>query len=265
MRLLHQGLPRLLGPQDPPPFVAQNLGAATPWVIICDHAGRLVPGCLDSLGLAADHFQRHIAVDIGAGALSVALSDILGAACIRQTYSRLVVDCNRAPGRSDQIVTRTDGVEPPGNIGLSADQAEARLAEIFHPYHDRIAAELDRRAAAGRLSALVSVHSFTPVFQGFVRPWHVGVLHDRQSQASRIMLDLLAAEPDLTVGDNEPYAMDNIDYTIPRHAIAQGIPYLELEIRQDLIADEAGVARFAELLGRLVPQAFASELPGAGA
>jgi len=255
--LSHQGSPRLLGPQDPPPFIARNLGAATPYLVVCDHAGRAVPTCLDSLGLPADPFQRHIAWDIGAAALAEALARALDASLLRQTYSRLVVDCNRAPGRPDLFVAVADGEPVPGNADLDPAHAEARLAEIYHPYHDAIAAEIDARCAAGRPPALISVHSFTPAFQGHVRPWHMGVLHDRTSAASTAMLGLLRAEPGLVVGDNEPYAMDDIDYTIPRHAIARGLPYLELEVRQDLIAAEAGVTRFAEMLARLVPHAFA--------
>jgi predicted N-formylglutamate amidohydrolase len=129
----------------------------------------------------------------------------------------------------------------------------ARLDAIHTPYHAAIAAELDRRAALGLPAILISIHSFTPVFQGHVRPWHMGVLHDGGSPTSLRALEALRAEPGLVIGDNEPYAMDGIDYTIPLHAIARGLDYLELETRQDLIANAEGVARFADLLERVLP------------
>jgi predicted N-formylglutamate amidohydrolase len=247
---------RLLGSDDPPAVVVENEGARAPYLLVCDHAGRATPRCLDSLGLASEEWSRHIAWDIGAGAVASELGRRLGAWAIRQTYSRLVVDCNRAPDRDDLIVQTADGSRVPGNLDLPEAQVKARLAEIHAPYHAAIAAELDRRQAAGRPAALVSIHSFTPVFQGFARPWRMGVLHDRNSEASARMLALLQAEPGMVVGDNEPYAMDNIDYTIPLHAIARGLPYVELEIRQDLIAGPEGQAEFAALLARLIPAAF---------
>ena len=148
-------------------------------------------------------------------------------------------------------------IEGPGHLDLDAAARQGRLDEIYAPYHDRIASELDARAARALPTAVVSVHSFTPVFGGVARPWRMGVLHDRASASSQAMLALLAAEPGMVVGDNEPYAMDAVDYIIPRHAIARGLPYLELEIRQDLIADPAGQAQFADLLARLIPLAFA--------
>lgn len=252
----HRGFPTLLGPIDPDPCIAQDLGARSPILLVCDHAGRQVPACLDSLGVPSSEYERHIAWDIGAGALTEALGKTLGATTFRQVYSRLVIDCNRAPGREDMFVTLADGAPVPGNLGLDPAAKSARMDAIFHPYHEAIATEIDTRLAQGRPPALVSVHSFTPAMQGDARPWHLGVLHDGASAASRAMLRLLAAEPGLVVGDNQPYAMDNVDYTIPRHAIARGLPYLELEVRQDLIFDAAGVARFADLLARVVPAAF---------
>ncbi len=250
------GFARLLGPNDPPPTIVQNSGARTPYLLVCDHAGRRIPASLDSLGLGEAALARHIAWDIGAAEVASALGSALGAFAIQQVYSRLVVDCNRGPGRTDLMAATADGEDISGNRDLAPAGAAARMAEIHAPYHARISAELDRRAQDGQAAALVSIHSFTPVFQGHERPWHMGVLHDGGSAASRAMLALLRAEGDLVVGDNQPYAMDGIDYTIPRHAIARGLPYLELEIRQDLIEDPAGQAAFAARLARLIPRAF---------
>jgi predicted N-formylglutamate amidohydrolase len=226
-------------------------------MLVCDHAGRQVPACLDSLGLSDAAFDRHIAWDIGAGALTSQLSQRLDAWAIRQTYSRLVIDCNRAPDHPGLIVAHSDGQDVPANIDLSVDERAARLEEIHRPYHQAIAAELDRRAAAGIPAVLIAIHSFTPAMEGVARPWSMGVLHDGASSHSDRVLALLRQEPGLVVGDNEPYAMDGIDYTIPLHAIGRGLPYVELETRQDLLGDPEGVERFARLLARILPAAFA--------
>jgi predicted N-formylglutamate amidohydrolase len=245
-----------LGPSDPPPYLASGEGAESPYLFVCDHAGRTIPACLDSLGMELSQMDRHIAWDIGAGGVAVRLGEILGAFVIRQTYSRLVVDCNRAVGSDDMFPVLADGAAAPRNEGLDEVGRQARLDAIYTPYHDRIAAEIDARA--GRPTVVVSVHSFTPAMSGVSRPWHIGVLHDGTSNGSLKMLELLRAETDLVVGDNEPYAMDEVDYTIPHHAITRGLPYLELEIRQDLITEPEGQDRFAALLARLLPLAFAA-------
>jgi predicted N-formylglutamate amidohydrolase len=245
-----------LGPSDPSPYLASGAGAESPYLFVCDHAGRTIPACLDSLDMEVSQMDRHIAWDIGAGEVASRLGEALGAFVIRQTYSRLVVDCNRAVGRDDMFPVLADGAAVPGNEGLDDPGRQARLDAIYTPYHDRIAAELDARAS--QPTVVVSVHSFTPAMNGAGRPWHIGVLHDGTSAGSLKMLELLRAEPDLVVGDNQPYAMDGVDYTIPHHAIARGWPYLELEIRQDLIAAPEGQDRFAALLARLIPQAFAA-------
>ena len=198
----------------------------------------------------------HIACDIGVAALGALLSDRLGATFIAQRYSRLVIDCNRAPDRPDAIAAISDAIAVPGNAALSASARAERVAEIFAPYHGRIAAEIDARRAAGRRPILLALHSFTPVMAGAARPWRFGVLHLGGSPVSNAMLATLRAVlgPGL-VGDNEPYRMDGTDYTAPRHAIAGGIDYLELEVRQDLIADAAGQAEVAALLAPMLEAA----------
>jgi predicted N-formylglutamate amidohydrolase len=246
----------LLAATDPAPVSVQNSGASSPFMLICDHAGRAIPAKLGDLGLAAAEMERHIAYDIGAAQLAERLAERLHAGLILQTYSRLVIDCNRDPSRADAFVTLADGATVGGNLTLDAAGRRARVEAIHAPYHRVIAAELDARAARGLTTALVLVHSFTPVMKGFVRPWQVGVLH-QGNPLSLAALDLLRAEPGLTVGDNEPYAMDDVDYTAPVHAQARGLEYLELETRQDLIADAEGQAHFAELYARLLPNALA--------
>ena len=238
------------------PFIVQNQGAASPFVLLGDHAGREIPPALAGLGLPARALDLHIAWDIGVAGYGEALAARLGAAFIRQRYSRLVIDCNRAPGRPDAIPEVSDGVTVPGNLGLSDADRAGRLRDIAEPYHRAIAAEIDARSGAPTL--VVALHSFTPVFQGFVRPWRFGVLHLGSSPFSTAVLAALQARlGEALVGDNQPYRMDEVDYTIPRHALARGLDYLELEVRQDLVADAAGQAAVAALLAELLPAALA--------
>ena len=218
-----------------------------------DHAGRGIPTRLERLGLPAGALELHIACDIGVAALGALLADELGATFIAQRCSRLVIDCNRDPARPDAIAEISDGVAVPGNIGLSVADRAARVDEIFAPYHARIAEEIAARRAAGQATILLALHSFTPVMAGAARPWRFGVLHMGGSRFSDAMLGALRVVlgSDL-VGDNQPYRMDGTDYTAPRHAIAAGLDYLELEVRQDLIADPAGQAEAAALLAPLL-------------
>jgi predicted N-formylglutamate amidohydrolase len=243
------GASRCLSPDDPAPVIVHNSGARGRVLLICDHAGRRIPSRLGGLGLGPADLQRHIAWDIGAAALARRLADMLGAELVLQIYSRLVVDCNRDPASPDIAPAVSDGSAIPGNAGLGEDRLRSRIAEIHAPYHAAIAAALDR---AGLDATLVSIHSFTPVMQGFVRPWQVGVLHEHDSAASERMLTALRRQGDLTVGDNQPYAMNGLDYTIPRHAKGRGLDYLELEVRQDLIIEEAGQAMMASRLAPLI-------------
>jgi predicted N-formylglutamate amidohydrolase len=225
--------------------------------LTADHAGKLMPRRLGDLGVSAAELQRHIAWDIGIAATSRRLAHKLDAFLILQTYSRLAIDCNRSPEVPSSLCVLSERTEIPGNRDLSAAQRQLRIAEIFDPYHARIVAELDRRRAEGRPTVLIAMHSFTPVFKGVARPWHIGVLYNRDPRFAHILRDLLKAEGDLTVGDNEPYFIsDESDYGIPIHGERRGIPHVELEIRQDLIIDEAGQEAWAERLARLLPRAY---------
>jgi predicted N-formylglutamate amidohydrolase len=251
----------LLTPGDPDPVGVQNGGACSPFVLVCDHAGREVPARLGRLGLPDAVFDLHVAWDIGALALARRLSEQLDACLIFQRYSRLVIDCNRAPGHPGLAAEVSDGIVIPGNQGLGARDLEARIGAIHTPYHARIAAELDSRETDGASTLLICVHSFTPVLAGDERPWRVGVLHGGASPASSTLLRLLREEPDLVVGDNEPYAMDGTDYTAPHHAWARGLDVIELEIRQDLLQDEASARSMADMLGRLLPKTISPGAP----
>jgi predicted N-formylglutamate amidohydrolase len=243
----------LLEPDEPPAAIAENAGGAGPFLLVCDHAGRAIPRRLGDLGLPTEALEQHIAWDIGVLDLGRRLAEGLDAALVSQRYSRLVIDCNRAPGHPGSIVTVSDGCAIPGNVGLTPAEAEARRTEVFAPYHAAIAAELDARQARGAPTLLVCLHSFTPVMDGFARPWKVGVLHLGDSPASDALLGLLRQEEGLVVGDNEPYAMDGIDYTLPTHRRGRGIDAVELEIRQDLLQDPASARQIADLLTRVLP------------
>jgi predicted N-formylglutamate amidohydrolase len=248
---------RLLAPDEPQPVTVTNEGGSSAFIIVADHAGNYLPRRLQNLGLGPVELERHIAWDIGIGAVCRLMGDKLGAVVIEQNYSRLVIDCNRMPGSETSIVEVSEATAVPGNIGLGKAQIEARIREIFRPYHDRIAGELERRRHAGLATALIAMHSFTPVFKGVARPWHVGVLYNRDPRFARILMDLLQREQGLVVGDNEPYSVtDASDYTIPVHGDQRRLHHVAIEIRQDLITDEAGQLRWAALFARLLPQAY---------
>jgi predicted N-formylglutamate amidohydrolase len=239
----------LLAPQDPPPVRVINPGGGASFLLLGDHAGNAIPRALGTLGLDQVERTRHIAWDIGIGALGRILAARLDAAFLCQPYSRLVIDCNRDPAAPDSIAGTSDGTVVPGNQRLSAQDREARIAAIHTPYQSAIAAELARRDLEGRETVLVALHSFTPSLEGMDRPWQIGVLHDGGDPAfATAVLRALRARGDLEVGDNEPYAMDATDHTIPRHAYARRRPYVELEIRQDLLGSPSSVEGWSERL-----------------
>ena len=167
---------------------------SSPFFLTCEHAGKLFPKRLGTLGLEPRNLDRHITYDIGAAGVARGLSQRLDAHLVLQAYSRLVVDCNRSPDAEDFIATVSEDTEIPGNRKVSADEAKARTDEIFHPYHDTIAAALDERESSERITVLVAVHSCTPVFHGVSRPWHVGVLYEHDPRFALILLDLLKDE-----------------------------------------------------------------------
>lgn len=240
--------------------IVTNSGAQSPFLLLGDHAGRGIPTRLGDLGLSEADRERHIAWDIGVAALGQRLSTALDATFIAQRYSRLVIDCNRDPGRGDSIPAESDGSPIAGNRDLSEVERARRVGEVFTPYHARIAKELDARAARGLRTIIVALHSFTPAMQGVARPWTFGVLHLGDSPFSQAMLEALRTEPDgPVIGDNEPYRMDEVDFTVPHHAIRRGLDYLELEVRQDLLTEPAGQDAVAARLARLLPTALGRE------
>jgi predicted N-formylglutamate amidohydrolase len=247
----------LLDPDDPAAVTFVNENGASVFFLTCDHGGRAFPRRLGRLGLAEADSFRHIAWDIGIAEVGRRLSAALDAALIVQTYSRLVIDCNRDPSVPSSIPEVSEDTEIPGNHNLSEAERTARREAIFRPYHDRIADALDRRQAQGRASVLVALHSFTPVFLGVSRPWEIGVLFNRDERLARPLIELLRADGDLVMGENEPYRVTDLtDYTVPVHGERRGLPHVEIEIRQDLIPEPAGQTAWAGRLARLLPAAY---------
>ena len=251
--------PLLLEAAEVPPVFEENAAGRSPFLLTCDHYGRLIPRALGDLGLPASELTRHIAWDIGIAGVAEQLAKHLGAHLIAQRYSRLVIDCNRPPCVASSIPVVSEATTVPGNEGLTRTATEIRRQAIFDPYHRRITEVIDRRLRAGMATLLVSLHSFTPVYAGVARPWHVGTLYHRDTRLPPLLLQLFRGEGDLVVGDNEPYAVsDESDYTIPIHGEARGLMNSGIEIRQDLIADQAGERQWADRLARIFAEVEAT-------
>ena len=251
----------LLGSEDPPPFSVINPDAPAPVVLACDHASNALPAALDQLGLGPVELAQHIAWDIGAAQVTRLLAARLNATAVLAGYSRLVIDCNRSPGDPASIVGISDNIVIPGNQAVDDAAAELRLNEAFWPYHHAITQALAHRWRhdRGHAPALIAIHSFTPAMNGFQRPWHLGVLWNRDPRLAGPLLAQFRANPELCVGDNQPYSGRDVGFTMDAHGSAAGLPHLEIEIRQDLIADEAGCERWAAIVGAALEATLADD------
>jgi predicted N-formylglutamate amidohydrolase len=246
----------LLHPDEPAALTIERSRGTSDLLLVCDHASRLIPRSLGTLGVDEAQLATHVAWDIGAAKVARHLSALLDATVVLQNYSRLVIDCNRPPGSVTSIPTQSEYARISGNDGLSAADAAARVAAIFTPYHDAVRNILDERRAAARRTLLVAMHSFTPVYLGKARPWKVGLMSRHDRRLGLALLELLRPDADLNAGDNEPYAIsDTTDYTLPVHGESRGLAYVGIEIRQDLIADEPGQVAWAARLAPLLTQA----------
>jgi len=240
---------KLLAADEPPPFIVERPQGRSPFVIVVDHAGTRIPRRLGNLGLPDSQLRRHVAWDIGALAVARKISTALDAPLVAQPYSRLVIDCNREPAVDASIPTMAESIEVPGNIGLSEEDITVRRAEIFEPYHAQLRALLDLRRTASRLTILVAQHTMTDVFKGIRRAMHAAVLYYRDRRFAGLVLQRLRRETALVIGENEPYVVDETHYTILRYAEAYSLPYVEVEVRQDLVSDERGQAEWAARIG----------------
>lgn len=244
----------LLSPDDPPAVTVHNPDGAGPAVIVCDHASNAIPTRLDRLGLPDVALRRHIAYDIGAAEVARAVAARLDIPAVIAGYSRLVVDLNRPPEDFTSIREIYDGAVIPGNRRLSEAGQQARLDAIFRPYHDAVRETLARARGRTRYPAVISMHSCTDRYRGETRPWHIGVLSNRDRRmADRILQRLPAHRPDLTIGDNKPYSgLDPYGYTIETHAVPSALPNILFEVRQDLIGDASGQTEYAALLATVL-------------
>ena len=240
--------PPLLAPDEPDPVSVYRPDGRSPYFLTCDHASNRIPRALGNMGLDESELQRHIAWDIGALAVAKRMSDALDAILVYQNYSRLVIDCNRSPSVPAAIPEVSEHTTIPANLDLSAAEARRRARAIHAPYHNCIQDLMDQRAVARRPTIYIAMHSYTPVFKGTERHWHMSVMYHRDRRLAGLLLEIIhATAPDLIVGDNEPYYVDDqTDYGIPVHGEQRGIPHLLIELRQDLIAHERGQQEWAE-------------------
>jgi predicted N-formylglutamate amidohydrolase len=237
----------LLAAHEPLPCTVLNCDAQSPIILVCDHASRRLPASLGDMGLDPPARRCHLAVDIGAGTLTRQLAARLSVTAVLCEYSRLVIDCNRQLLDPSAFLEFGDGIVIPGNRNLAAAEKERRANSIYWPYHRAIEEEISRLRTYGTLPAVLAIHSFTPVMNGVSRPWQMGILWDTDRRLAEVFLKELG-EAGFLVGDNEPYSgKAPQDFTIDHHAEANGLPHVGIEIRQDLIDDEAGVSEIAEL------------------
>ncbi len=243
----------LLESSEAPPYELLRGEALAPQLVVCDHSSGRIPRSLGKLGLAPEHRESHIALDIGAGELTRALSERLGATAVLCNYSRLVVDCNRSLSDLSAFLDLSAGVPVPGNMNLSEDQKARRAAAIHVPYHQAIDRELDRLAAVAGAPVLIAVHSFARVLAGKDRRWDCGVLWDLDDRIARPLLDGLRSSGELLVGDNLPYSGKHPeDYTVDHHAEERRFPCAALEVCQDLLDSADKVQAMADRLYRIL-------------
>ncbi len=253
-------IPPLLAPDEEPSFSVVAATSATPLVLLCDHAMRNVPRALADMGVPRAEWDRHIAWDIGALEVARHLAQRFGATLVHSRYSRLVLDCNRRlddPGLCPEI---SDGTSVPANFGLSMRARASRIAALHAPYHDAVRGALAALRDRGTTPVVVSMHSCTPVFKGFERPWHVGVLWRSDPRLPAPLMANLAKVPGVVVGDNQPYdARDGHGFTMREHCETTGLPHALIEIRQDLIDTHAGAAKWAAIFGDALEPVLGNE------
>lgn len=226
---------------------------ASPVLLVCEHASSRLPSSLGTLGLSAEERLAHIAWDPGALAVARRLSTHFDAALVFQNFSRLVYDCNRPPESPDAMPVVSEIFEIPGNRDIPPTQRQARIDEIYRPWQRSLRETIAARTAAGRDTILVTIHTFTPVYKGVRRTVEIGILHDRDSRLADGMLDHGASDGRYVVRRNEPYGpVDGVTHTLTEHGLANGLLNVMIEIRNDLVTDEAGQAAVSDLLGALV-------------
>ena len=244
----------LLEGEDAPALLVNGDGR-TPYVLVCEHASNRLPKSLGTLGLPESELQRHIAWDIGAEQVARLLSRLIDAPLVLQRYSRLAYDCNRPPDSADAMPEISETTHIPGNRNLSSDEKLRRTREIYRPFHATVADLLDRRAAEGTESMVVTIHSFTPVYKGKPRAVELGILHDRDTDLAD---KLITSFPTVDARLNEPYGPeDGVLHTLNLHAAPRGLRHAMIEIRNDFLLDERGQVEWAERLSAALVHAAA--------
>lgn len=224
-------------------------------IFLCDHAANALPKRYGRLGLDEAVFATHIAYDIGAAEVCRALAAAYGAPAVLARWSRLLIDVNRGPDDPTLVMKLSDGRIIPGNRDTGAEEIEHRLTRYHRPYHDAVAAAIAAERAAERVPVLVSLHSFTPVWKGFARPWQVGVLWDRDDRLAKPLMAELA-KAGFVVGDNEPYSGALENDCLWRHGTMNGLPHVLIEMRQDLLATADAAQGFAQRLKPILDAAL---------
>jgi predicted N-formylglutamate amidohydrolase len=254
------GVVSILAEDEQPPYEICNPGGSARLLITCDHASNRIPRSLGTLGLDSADLSRHIAWDIGCAALARRLSDLLDARAILGGFSRLVVDLNRHLNDPTSIPPVSDSTHVPGNTDLPRAHAAQRIEELFVPYQNAVVAQLAELKAVHGVPAIISLHSFTPVWGNFERPWHIGVLWNRDARIAAPLIEALRKDDALCVGDNQPYhAREPVGYGMDVHAEGNGLPHALLEIRQDLLVDDDGVERWANILNQALRGVLADD------
>lgn len=229
----------------------------SPLLLVCDHASNALPQAYGTLGLPPDELSRHIAWDPGAADLTRALANRLGAPALLSCFSRLLIDLNRGDDDPTLVMRLSDGAIIPGNRHVTPTEIETRLARYWRPYHDAITTTIDQSLAAGLPPVIVSIHTFTPVWRGAARPWHAGILWDKDDRLANILLEELSSEPALIVGDNAPYHGWLKNDCLYQHGTSRGLAHALVEIRNDLLATPEGVAQWTTRLTSILQRALA--------
>ncbi len=248
---------RVIRSEDGPVGAILNPDGSAPVCLVCEHAGSAIPAALGDLGLKREDRFRHAVWDIGAGALAARMSERLDAQLVIARFSRLVYDLNRAPDAPDALSDRTEVIDVPGNRNLAQPDRAARVRDLYDPFHGLVASALD---GFRNPPALVTVHSFTPNWHGTERETEIGLLHDDDPTLARAMLEI--ADQTWRTELNQPYsAKDGVTHTLARHGTARGLQNVMIEVRNDLLAEEAGIDRIAEALCDMLRPALSDRLP----
>lgn len=228
-------------------------------VVVCEHAANRIPAALDDLGLDEDALASHIAWDPGALAVAARLADLLDAPLVAARFSRLIYDCNRPPDSPEAALARSEATDVPGNQNLDASAMARRAGEIYRPFSHALSELIESRIAAGARPAIITIHSFTPVYLGVRRETELGILHDDDTRLADAMLERAEATTGLRTARNDPYGPEHgVTHTLKAQALPRGLLNVMLEIRNDLIAETAAQERIADDLAALLRESLAA-------